>query len=173
MHTIYSVAYAFVYAIGTPLGGHMAIVNFLLSDFSSDPMVGLKPRLVFTPSSGAVSSDVGVFAPQKRYGYPNADGAGSVQLIENKYLRPATWYDVSVEVADANAFDVDRGYALFYKIPGRLVVPDGGGNLGKLMQAPWNPALGWYGPEEPPGIPVLQTLWLDSDTGILYSRTKI
>jgi hypothetical protein len=143
----------------------MPIVDGTVLDFTTTVIPGM--RVAYWPSGPVVFNPglVGyILDPKPIYMPVAADGTFSGNLFENATGMPDSWYDVTLERLDPHAFVVNRGFVVHAEIPGKLRVPAGGGPLADLLATPWNPTLGWYGPEAPEGDPVASTLWIDTDS---------
>jgi len=134
-------------------------------DFTTTVLPGM--RLVLKPSGPVVFNPglVGyILDPKPIYIPINPDGTFSQFVFENGTGMPDNWYEVSLERRDPLMFGANNGYKVITTLPGKLRVPAAGGKLADLIAVPWNPVLAWYGPEAPPGTPVANTLWLDTDS---------
>jgi hypothetical protein len=140
----------------------MAIVTGFVADFS-DSSLPTGSRLRFTPSGPGIRGDY-IHAPKPTIVNINPDGSFTAALTPTDTMRPATHYLLSIEWPDSDLYGVNGGYISMSRPPWVITVPGTGGAIGGLLAAPWNPTLAWYGPSEPGGIAVPNTLWLDTDT---------
>lgn len=110
----------------------MPLVTGTLTDIGLEPLTGLSPRLLFTPSAPAVRVDGRVFASKPVEVVPAADGSFSVDLASTDGLQPrGVHWQVSAgfhlpTVDNRGAPGAD--YFLF-----ELFVPLAGGQIGDLI----------------------------------------
>lgn len=148
----------------------MPIVTGVLADFGRLPLIAARAaRIDFKPSGPAVKSFGSVIYASRTISVnPSAaNGTWSVDLEQTNELMPETWYVPSVTWLDEAGNFTSVDYPSW-----RLYVPGSGGAFVDLISTPWNPTLAWWGSDEPPGVPVVNTLWLDPDTGILSIRSN-
>lgn len=109
----------------------MPLVTGTLTDIGLEPLTGLSPRLLFTPSSPAVRSDGYVFATRPVEAVPAASGAFSVDLAHtNEVLPVGTHWRIQV---DFRGTSTDGGYPNSDYLPFKLFVPAGGGSIADLI----------------------------------------
>lgn len=130
-------------------------------DFAGTAMPGLSPEVHFVPSGPAITS-AGLYTSQTIMVAPTTAGGVTVDLETTDGKRPEMWFTVKIVWLwpDGTFHHEDT-------LPGRLYVPVEGGLIGDLLLVPWNPTLAWWGSDEPAGVPVANTLWLNPDTGEL------
>lgn len=149
----------------------MPTVTGTLRDFNIQSLAAYSPRLIFTPSSTAVSTSR-LYSTKPIIVTPNLGGDFEVFLVASDSVFPMVSYSIRVEWLDA-----ENGYVGADVIDWELLVPEAGGAIGDIMQVPANPILAWVDVVEPPFKPVPGVWWLqvnpdDPDdpraTGILW-----
>ena len=140
----------------------MAIVNGTLKDFGMGSLGGKSPTIQFIPSGNAYTPGGSLFATAPVISTPDFGGTFSVDLQPTQTLLPARWYTITITWLDSGGNFTKKDFPEW-----KLFVPPEGGLIGPLLQSAWNPTLAWWGPAEPAGTPVANTLWLETDTGDL------
>lgn len=132
----------------------MPLVTGTLTDFNLNPLTALQPELTFVPS-GAATKNGRLFSARPISIRPEPSGYFSIDLASTDGTTPETWYVVIVRFLDGS------GNADYLRW--KLRVPNAGGQIGQLLEAPTNPGLVWFGPNPPPGTPVRGTGWIKTD----------
>jgi hypothetical protein len=148
----------------------MALVTGSLKDFALAPMSDRTPQITFSPSAPAAKDGL-LLATRPVSVYPTGSGSFSVDLQPTDELMPVTWYTVRISWLES-----EGGYVAVDFVDWKLFVPQEGGAIGDLIDAPVNPAL-VYISLTPPTNALPGTWWLESNpnnindpanTGILY-----
>jgi hypothetical protein len=145
----------------------MAIVSGVLSDFGRGALANssydLHPEIWFIPSGNATKTPASLIATRPIIVTPTiSTGAFTADLEPTDGLRPEVWFTIVIQWLDSAGNYVSKDF-----VPWKLYVPAAGGAISDLIGAPWNPVLAWWGSDAPLGEPVVNTLWLDPDTGEL------
>jgi hypothetical protein len=149
----------------------MALVTGSLKDFSLAPMSDRTPQITFSPSAPAAKDGLLLATPPVSV-YPTGSGSFSVDLQPTDELMAVTWYTVRISWLESGG-----GYVAFDFPDWKLFVPQEGGAIGDLIDAPINPALVYTSLTPPTGKMPLGIWWLESNpdnindpanTGILH-----
>jgi hypothetical protein len=118
----------------------------------------LRLMLRFVPSSAAVTVDT-ILPLREQQVVPSTAGEFSVNLVATSELVSDVWYEVHAEWFEQH--EVGRWtFRDSSRIPGRLRVPVGGGNLATLMELDPVPGSIWVGGSPPERI---NQVWIDWD----------
>ena len=130
-----------------------------LSTFGLDFASLLAPELVLNPSGPATVGPDYILASNPVIIALDTEGSFAQNVVVTSGMRPVCWYEPTIRSLDS------AGGYIYADFPGwRLFMPPEGGTISDLLEMPWNPTLAWAGPDEPPGTPVANTLWLDTDS---------
>ena len=149
----------------------MPTVTGTLRDFKLDTLNSLSPRIIFTASEPAVTSNA-ILSTRPIVVIPNAAGGFTVELQSTDSVQPLVFYRIRVEWLEDTG-----GYVGVDFVDWPLYVPSDGGSIGDLLSTPSNPASVWIDLEPPPEPVAPGTWWLRSsatnpddprNTGYLY-----
>lgn len=135
----------------------MPTVTGTLRDFKLDTLNSLSPRIVFTASEPAVTSNA-ILSTRPIVVIPNAAGGFTVELQSTDSVRPLIHYNVRVEWLES-----DGGYVGVDLLGWPLFVPAEGGSIGDLVSTSSIPAQVWVGLTPPPPPVTPGTWWLETN----------
>lgn len=147
----------------------MPLVTGTLTDIGLEPLTGLSPRLLFTPSAPAVRVDGRVFASKPVEVVPAADGSFSVDLASTDGLSPRhTHWRLQVQFRASTSGA--GGFTASDFLPFELFVPLAGGPIGDLIgdRVPFD--IVYSDPSVPNESQRTATLQFNPVTGDLYER---
>jgi len=135
----------------------MPTVTGTLRDFKLDTLNSLSPRVIFTASEAAVTSNA-ILSTRPIVVIPNAAGGFTVELQSTDSVQPLVFYRIRVEWLES-----DDGYVGVDLLDWPLYVPAEGGSIGDLLGTPSNPMQVWIGLTPPPSPVTPGTWWLVSN----------
>lgn len=137
----------------------MATVTGTLKDFNLGALAAFMPVITFRPSGPGVTP-TSLLASKPVRVTPATDGSFTVNLAPTDDVRPARWYEITIEWQSAGV-PTQYDFADW-----KLTVPAAGGNIADLVAAPTTPSFAWIA-ETPPPNPTPDTWWLIPSTGEL------
>jgi hypothetical protein len=142
----------------------MATVTGNLADFGFTFLAGLHPEIIFTPSGPAILGATLLATRPIVATTRESDGAFALTLSPTVGLRPESWYTISFRWLDPAGNYVSRDFPDW-----KLYVPYEGGQVGDLLETPWNPSLVFVGREEPTDDPIAGMAWMNTDAPNTFS----
>jgi hypothetical protein len=141
----------------------MATVTGTLHDFGMGPLAAFSPKITFRPSGPGVTG-AKLLATKPITVVPDESGYFTVELEPTDAIHPDRWYTIAIEWLDASIEYIGKDILVDWK----LRVPQAGGPIGQLVEAPSNPAQVWTG-LTPPMLPTRGTWWLVVDPDNLFA----